>query len=306
MNAVIRTRTRFAARWAAAGAVVAVALSWAAPAQAVAPVAPYAALGDSYASGEGAGPFDTGTDTTADGCHRSASAYPRRFAALNGVPAGAVAQVACSGAMLADLYRADHAFPSERAQLDALSAQTRTVTVTVGGNDVGFAAVMAQCVATYWQPWVQDCQQYYTQNDANNVDRKIDGVRPALLAAYRDIQSHAPNAAVWVVTYPRLFAGSCPLNGAPVRAADTDWLNTEADHLSRVIVSAAQEAGVAGVADEHGAFAGHELCSAVPWLNGYTWTGTPLDYTSASFHPNAAGYGRMATDLSAAFSRTAV
>ena len=38
---------------------------------------PHVLLGDSYSSGEGAGPFDRGTDTVLDCCHRSANAWPR-------------------------------------------------------------------------------------------------------------------------------------------------------------------------------------------------------------------------------------
>ena len=42
---------------------------------------PYAALGDSYSSGEGSGQYAAGTDSPANRCHRSAFAYPERIAA---------------------------------------------------------------------------------------------------------------------------------------------------------------------------------------------------------------------------------
>jgi lysophospholipase L1-like esterase len=258
---------------------------------------PYMALGDSYSSGEGAPPFDAGTDTSTDTCHRSANAYPRVFAAHTTTYAGRVTHVACSGAVIANLYSSNQGEP---AQLSALSTGTGLVTVTIGGNDAGFASVLAQCVTAYWEGWQQNCQQYYTSNDSNNVDRRIDGLRGRLAQAYRDIRARSGNAAVWVLTYPHLLAGSCPMSGAPVRATDATWLNSEADHLADVIIKAARDAGVAGVVDERNAFAGHEVCTSSPWVNGYTWSGVPWNYTSASFHPTSAGYAKEAADLRAA------
>ena len=43
---------------------------------AAAPSTSFIALGDSYSSGEGVPPFETGTDTHYDTCHRSQNAWP--------------------------------------------------------------------------------------------------------------------------------------------------------------------------------------------------------------------------------------
>ncbi|HET8960899.1 GDSL-type esterase/lipase family protein, partial [Nocardioides sp.] len=98
----------------------------------------YVALGDSYASG-------TGTrDYINDGssCQRSTSAYPSLIAAARGY---SLNFRACSGARVADVTN---------TQLSALTASTSYVSISVGGNDAGFADVLTEC-ATPW--WAGDC-----------------------------------------------------------------------------------------------------------------------------------------------------
>ncbi|WP_249138797.1 SGNH/GDSL hydrolase family protein [Phycicoccus avicenniae] len=153
-----------------------------APAQAAAPS--YVALGDSYSSGTGTRDYlDDGTD-----CLRSPAAYPSLVAAARGYDLNLRA---CSGAVVADV---------RAAQLPALSSSTAYVTVSVGGNDAGFADVLTECA----QPgWMSDC--YGAIDDARAF---IDTTLPARLdALYADIRARAPQARVTVVGYPRIFNG---------------------------------------------------------------------------------------------------
>jgi lysophospholipase L1-like esterase len=91
-----------------------------------APFAPeYVALGDSYASGAGAGSYVDGS------CRRSSNAYP----ALRGKEFPSFKFVACSGATTKSL----------RSQLRALTPATTLVTITIGGNDLGFVDVLTTC-----------------------------------------------------------------------------------------------------------------------------------------------------------------
>src|SRR5687768_8413680 len=87
---------------------------------------PYVALGDSYSSGTGTRSY------LADGtsCQRSTSAFPSLVAAARGY---ALNFRACSGAKVADVTT---------TQLGALTTATRYVTISVGGNDAGFADVL--------------------------------------------------------------------------------------------------------------------------------------------------------------------
>src|SRR5262245_24790310 len=104
---------------AALGAV----LIAAAPADAATAVH-YVALGDSYSSGLGAGSLISSSGS----CDRSTKAYSALWATAH-APAS-YASVACAGATTSTV---------NSGQLSALNATTTLVSITIGGNDVGFS-----------------------------------------------------------------------------------------------------------------------------------------------------------------------
>jgi lysophospholipase L1-like esterase len=216
----------------------------------------YVALGDSYSSGVGA-PGQSGT------CLRSASSYPGLYAAAND-PAS-YTLVACGGATT-DTLRA--------TQLSALSTGTDLVSLTIGGNDVGFAPTVLTCTL--------GTQAACTAAVDDALDLLATTIPAKLDATYADIRAKAPNATVVVLGYPVLFSetGSCALMSLPKRQA----LNRGARALNAVIEARARAAGFvwSDVTDE---FAGHGICSSAPYLNGLV-----LIPASNSFHPNANGY----------------
>src|SRR5438132_460603 len=79
--------------------------------------------------------------TVTDGCHRSTKSYARLLAGF--VAARQAQYVACSGAIVANLYLGQNGEP---AQLGSLSSDTDLVTLTIGGNDAGFPDVLTHCV----------------------------------------------------------------------------------------------------------------------------------------------------------------
>jgi hypothetical protein len=111
-------------------------------------VNPYVALGDSFSSGETNAPYP-GTDSTSDGCHRSRVAYPVSVSAMEGT---GVAFVACSGARIQDVEGANSKYPIEGVQLDRVNQTTNHVTITIGGNNVGFDTLIADCVHEFFAP----------------------------------------------------------------------------------------------------------------------------------------------------------
>jgi lysophospholipase L1-like esterase len=218
-----------------------------------APFAPeYVALGDSYASGAGAGSYVDGS------CRRSSNAYP----ALRGKDFPSFRFVACSGATTKSL----------RSQFRALTPATTFVTITVGGNDLGFSDVMTTCTLK----GDRACE--------SRVGKARDFTRdqlPARLdATYATIRTAAPNAELVVLGYPRLFTpdDECRTLSRAKRQA----LNDAADELSGVIADAASRAGARYV-DVREAFADHGVCSAEPWINAL------VNPTGDSYHPNKAG-----------------
>lgn len=219
----------------------------------------YVALGDSYASGVGAGPYDAASGD----CKRSPLNYAHQWAAAN--PEYTLKDLSCSGATIADV---------RNNQLSALSSSTNLVTLTVGGNDAQFSSVAQGCLtesdaycrtATLWM-------SSYARNQL--VD--------SLASLYTDIKSRAPHALVLVFGYPQVLSpsGTCPV--IDLSAAKRTYMNGFADALAEGGQAAAAKAGVYFV-DMRKQFAGHGACGSDSWFNDLT-------NAAAVFHPNAAGY----------------
>lgn len=234
------------------------ALLTAPPAQAAGPS--YVALGDSYSSGTGTRSYvDDGTS-----CQRSTYAYPSLLAAQKGYTLNFRA---CSGAKIADVTN---------TQLSALSSTTRYVTISVGGNDAGFADVLTEC-ATPW--WAGDCD-----GAINTAQAFINNTLPGRLSTlYSSIRSRAVNAKVVVVGYPRIFMGEDCNAATWFSPAEETRLNQTADLLNSKL-SAAASARSFSFANPTSRFIGHAVCDDVEWLNGLS---NPV---SESYHPNRLGH----------------
>jgi len=248
----------------------------------------YTSMGDSYSAGEGDENYDPGTDTATNQCHRSSWAFGRLYAESVGLT---IEHIACSGAVIPDVMFTGQG--GEAPQIDQLNPQSKLVTITIGGNDIGFASIVARCLIPF-----TSCKAYYTQNDDNNLDNKIDGLRSSLAAVYTEIKDKAPNATVVAVTYPSIFTPNQTCLGAGrISVDDINWLITETNHLDDVIVAATRDAGILQL-DLRAIFDGHQLCDADPWV--FTLTPNAVFGGSdkeATFHPTPRGQQEMAKYL---------
>lgn len=249
-----RRVSTLAAAAAAAFVSVMALTSGAAQAQAI----EYVALGDSYASGVGTRSYiDDGSD-----CERSNAAHPALVADELGAD---FTFAACSGARTGDVLA---------HQLDELSDGTDLVTVTVGGNDTGWAGVIQRCAYPY--PWTCTAQ-------IAAAERFIRDQLPAKLhAVYAAIEEAAPNAEVVVVGYPRLFNGEQCNVITRISPAEQAALNGAADLLGDTVGTVAGSHGFTYL-DVRDAFDDHAVCDDTEWINGLSY---PI---SESYHPNTAG-----------------
>jgi lysophospholipase L1-like esterase len=229
----------------------------------------YTALGDSYSSGVGSRTYyaDSGS------CYRSPYAFPVLTAQRT---ATQLTFAACSGARVADVLN---------NQLGSLSSSTSYVTVSVGGNDAGFADVITACA----RPWPYTCS-----TEINNANAIITGTLPGRLNnLYTAIRGRAPSASVIVVGYPRIFNGKeCNLLSRISPGEQTE-LNKTADLLATTIAARAAAHGFTFV-DPRQAFTGHAVCGSPEWINGLS--NPILD----SYHPNQTGQSAGYTPLVAA------
>ncbi|MET9549071.1 SGNH/GDSL hydrolase family protein [Streptomyces sp. NPDC006627] len=219
----------------------------------------YVALGDSYSSGVGAGNYDSASGD----CKRSKRAYPELWAASNSP--SSFHFTACSGARTGDVLA---------NQLGPLGSGTGLVSITVGGNDAGFADVMTTCVLQS----ESSCLSRIAQARAY-VDSTLPG---NLDKVYSAISAKAPAARVVVLGYPRFYklSGSCTTGlSERERAA----INDAADYLNTATAKRAADHGFA-FGDVTRTFTGHEICSGSAWLHSVNWLNI-----GESYHPTAAG-----------------
>ncbi|MGH8791474.1 MAG: SGNH/GDSL hydrolase family protein [Stackebrandtia sp.] len=249
----MRTFTRLTLVGAASALLIA---GFAAPAQAQA--TEYSALGDSYASGLGTREYFD------EDCKKSNLAYPALIADANGY---ALDFAACSGAKVPDVAN---------NQLGGLSDSTGRVTLSVGGNDIGWGDVVASCA----KPWPYTCW-----GDIDEAERKIREELPgALDGLYGEVRAAAPNAQVAIVGYPRLFNETDECNAiSRISPEEQVELNDGADLLSDTIAGVAANHGFDYV-DVRDPFTGHAVCDDPEWING---TSDPID---ESYHPNRDGH----------------
>ncbi|MFF7182295.1 GDSL-type esterase/lipase family protein [Streptomyces sp. NPDC008121] len=219
----------------------------------------YVALGDSYSSGVGAGSYDSASGD----CKRSTRAFPVLWANANSP--SSFAFTACSGARTGDVTS---------GQLGPLSAATDLVSLSIGGNDAGFADVMTTCVLQSEATCI---------NRVNQAKSYVDTTLPGRLdAVYSAIRAKAPNARVVVLGYPRFYkiGGSCV---AGLSENERRAINGGSDHLNAATAKRAADHGYT-FASVVPAFTGHEICSGSAWLHSVNWLNI-----GESYHPTASG-----------------
>lgn len=220
----------------------------------------YAGLGDSFSAGNGA--FSTNLDF---GCGRNTYAYPSVVAQSR--PNTHLTFAACQGAVTSDVVD---------TQVDALSADTDFVSITIGGNDVGFANLIINCAGSF---------SFNCENAANDTKAKITNELPAKLdRAYAAIRATAPNATVVVLGYPRLFGSKLTCAAANgISAQEAVWANEISDMLDATTADRAAAAGFTYKSSIR-SFTGHDVCASTPYVNGKAWS------AADSYHPTRAGY----------------
>ena len=211
------------------------------------------ALGDSYASGIGVPPYGP--------CGQSEAAYAVQLDGRMKLHLDDF--VACSGATTETLVSG--------GQLEALDEGTDLVTLSIGGNDIGWGTVVGACLL--------GSDELCAAALAASIGAVTNVLPSKLDAVYADIVDRAPNAHVVVTGYPHLFS---PEFGdyLGVSTAEQQALNDGADLLNSVIAEAADCYGMQFV-DVTGRFVGHGVNAPAPWI---------LGPGAGAFHPNAKGY----------------
>lgn len=299
-------------------AALAAALVAASPAVAAADDRPAAvvALGDSAASGEGAGDYVPGTrGEQGNWCHRS----PRAYVNGTGLAPEAV-NLACSGATSADVAFGPggrYGEPSQAQQLVAVAQRYRVTTVVlqVGANDdAALTATGTACIAALIDIAAPPCRTTL----GPLVEGRMAATAIKVGAAARDVQEAMLRAGYRPGSWTFVMASyASPVTekmlpfpaarGCPYSRDDAQWGRTVLfPALSTALAGVAQRVG-ARFLDLDRATEGYEACTRTPssqeWQRRLTVDPEALvrgglgavgfHLAQESFHPDAEGHAAI-------------
>lgn len=251
----------------------------------------YVALGDSYA----AGPLIPVQSGQPSGCLRSNQNYPSVLAKSAGQRD--FVDVSCSGATTDDFDAAQQVKPAPNPpQYDALTGSEGLVSLTIGGNDIGFGDIIQKCVSISSTNLLGSaCKDFYGKGGTDELTGRIDGTASKISDTIDEIKERSPEARVAVVGYPSILPDTGPgcYPVVPFSAGDTAYLRGVEKDLNAMLAEQAKDAGVDFV-DTYTPTIGHDACQ-VPgkkWIEGLVPTSP-----AAPVHPNALGERAMADAL---------
>lgn len=252
--------------------------------------ASYVSLGDSYA----AGPFIP-NPVLPLGCLKSDHNYPH----LSAASIGPLKDASCSGATTDDMTNPQNVEPDgpNPPQFNSLSASTEVVSLTIGGNDIGFSEIAESCITL--NPFSSPCRDKYTSGGKDQVAERIAATAPKVAAVLQGIHARSPKARVYVLNYPAIFpeTGSGCWPQMPVSFKDAPYLRAKEQELDAMIATQTAANG-ATLVNWYAASIGHDACksSSVRWVE-------PLvpNNPAAPIHPNLHGMEGGAAALVAAF-----
>lgn len=249
----------------------------------------YVALGDSYA----AGPIIP-NQISPLGCLKSDHNYAHLAAPSIGLT---LRDPSCSGATTADMTNPQETeLGTNPPQFDSLDAETTRVSLTIGGNDIGFSEIALSCVTL--NPFSTPCKDKYDSGGKDQIAERIAATAPKVAAVLQGIHSRSPAAKVFVVNYAAIFpeSGFGCWPQMPMGFGDVPYLRSKEKELNAMLATQAAANG-ATLVNWYQASIGHDACksSSVRWVEPVVPTNP-----AAPVHPNERGMQGAATILAAA------
>jgi lysophospholipase L1-like esterase len=263
-------------------------------------------LGDSYSSGEGAGGNSYSGQA---GCFQSGLAYGYQYPLAN----WGVIMAACSQYTSTDVQN------NEFSSLPpAAHSGGNLIAFTAGGDDIGFAKILAYCMANSQSA----CTALESQVDGNGLPAmtlsvlgssvytwgKTPGIASdqlTLQAFYQHLRERAPGSDIIALGYPLEFAQkslrSCAtFTNQLLGDNDFDMFRRLAQNLDNMMAASTGQWVTPGIQETLNSFSGYEACS----VNGEAINELSITEENPIFaesvHPNAKGYQLYAQALAAA------
>ncbi len=253
----------------------------------------YVAMGSSFASGPGVTLLADARDPR---CTRSNDNYARQVTRALQLE---LTDVSCGGATTKHMLEGWNELPP---QIAALTPDTALVTVTIGGNDLGYIGRL----------FAASCSN--GDNGADAVKAACVGMRaragaslpatpdPAawntaeagLSTIAAEVRSRAPRARLIFVEYLTVVPEGPPCATVPLSPAATKLARETAARLARLTETVAKRFG-AEVLPVAALSQGHDACASDPWVTGFVPSvpGTLF----VPYHPNLDGMTAVADAL---------
>lgn len=232
----------------------------------------YVALGSSFAAGAGLGPLQDGSPLL---CARSVNSYPQKLAKQLDLP---IVDMSCGGAVTKHLLKGGQFF--QGPQIRVVDKRTRLVTITVGGNDLGYVGDLSMLAARNSGSAFGWAVRQFWGGPAKERDYAL--LQRELTAVIRAVRLRAPDAVIVLATYPTILppTGTCARLG--LTDAEAQMMRGVQNSFAETSAAVARKTG-ALLVDMNALGTEHHACSATPWTYGWTNAG------KAPFHPTEAG-----------------
>ncbi|HWJ98706.1 MAG TPA: SGNH/GDSL hydrolase family protein, partial [Acidimicrobiales bacterium] len=227
------------------------------------------------------------------GCLRSTKNYPS--IARTKIKAAKFKDVSCSGATTTHFFNEQGVTPGpNQPQFNSLNANTKVVTIGIGGNDIGFSGIVKNCATL--DPFSAGCKGDYVTGGHDLLAEKIAATAPKIDQVLVEAKKRAPGAKIFVVGYPTIIpeTGSGCWPTVPIVAGDIAYLRGVAKGLNTMLKTRAQANGVHYV-DTATSSIGHDMCSSSKWVEAIVPT-----TDAAPVHPNAKGMANTGNVVAAA------
>lgn len=257
----------------------------------------YVAIGSSFAAGPMLPPAKPGGPAR---CGQSLSNYPTLLSEYFGM---VLTDRSCSGATTDNVLGPWGDIPP---QIDAVTSQTRLVTLTIGGNDLNYVGNLFNATCLYRAKQSLAAGGKPRSCAPVKVPTEYDYARDEmqLMEIARRVRTQAPRARIVFVQY------MTPLPPAGKLCADTPISDEHAAIIRQIGVRLAEitnrvaAANGALLVEMNQASATHTPCDTVPWL-----IGSPEGYDGRQglqWHLNFAGMEATANDIAWWLTRTGV
>jgi lysophospholipase L1-like esterase len=255
----------------------------------------YVALGSSFASGSGIPPYEPSAPAR---CQRSTQNYAHQLARKRKLN---LVDVSCGGATTAHILGPWNELPP---QVDALRSDTALVTITIGGNDLGYIGglIAGSCGgSTVSGATAQPlCQMIAAgrRSGASMPTATEEGwqkVETALTNIAQEIRRRSPRARIVFVDYLTVLPDAALCQQTPLSQQAAATGRATAARLARLTADVAQRNGAEVLRASELSRSAHSACAATPWMAGFIPPAGTRSF--APYHPNLAGMTGVADAL---------